>query len=71
METVQVLNKIYEDLEFLKNKVNLIEQEITVIRNIEPEVREEYIEKLKKIEKEKGRVFDNKEDFLNFLKNEL
>ena len=56
MENI-TLETIHKDLEFLKNKVNLIEQEISIISDIEPEVRPEYLEKLNKIKKEKGIPF--------------
>ena len=58
METV-TLETIHKDLELLKNKIDLIEQEISIISDIEPEVRPEYLEKLKKIKKEKGISFKN------------
>ena len=58
MQTV-TLETIHKDLEFLKNKVSLIEQEISIISDIEPEVRSEYIEKLNKIKREKGIPFKN------------
>lgn len=53
------LETIHKDLEFLKNKVNLIEKEISIISDMEPGVRSEYIEKLNKIKKEKGISFKN------------
>ncbi len=45
----------------LKNKVEAITLVVTVYKNehIEPELRPEYIEKLKKLEKEKGIPFRN------------
>lgn len=58
MET-KILNKIHEDLEYVKRKVNLIEQEISVISDIDPEVRLEYLKRLNKIKKEKGIPFKN------------
>ncbi len=65
------LEQIQEDLGYIKQKITAMEEEISLLKTIEPEVREEYIEKLKRIEKQKGRVFHTKEEFLNFLKNEL
>ncbi len=69
-ETV-TLQDIHNDLEFLKEKVTHIEQEIDMLKDINPEVREEYFQKLKVIEKTKGKTFDNKEDFLEYLENEI
>ena len=69
-ETV-TLTDIHNDLEFLKQKVTDIEQELSTLRDINPEVREEYLQKLKEIEKTKGKTFDNKEDFLEYLENEI
>ena len=39
--------------------------------NLEPELRPGYLKKLERIKKEKGEVFNKKEDFLNYLENEL
>ncbi len=69
-ETV-TLGDIHNDLEFLKKKVLMIEQEIITLRDIEPEVQDDYLKKLKRIEMTKGKTFDNKEEFLRYLENEL
>ncbi len=65
------LEQIEEDLVSIKQKITAIEEEIGILKNTEPEVREEYIEKLKKIEKGKFHKFNTKEEFLNFLENEV
>ena len=73
META-TLELIHDDLEFLKVKVISIEQDIKDIKEeVEPEVREEYLQRLKELEKEKGqgRRFESKEEFLRFLDNEI
>ncbi|MBI2656227.1 hypothetical protein HYX03_00630, partial [Candidatus Woesearchaeota archaeon] len=49
-----------------------IEAEVKEIKDeIGLEVRPEYVEKLKKIQSQKGRSFDSKEKFLSYLKNEI
>lgn len=65
------LKQIYEDLAFVKQKVINIDEELDDLSTDFHELRPEYIKKLKKIGKEKGKVFDNKEAFLDFLKNEV
>ncbi len=65
------LKNIHDDLAFLKRKMSWIERELVAIRDIDPEVRPEYLRKLAKIEAQKGKVFGKKDDFLNFLENEL
>lgn len=68
-----MLQQIHEDLEFLKTKVVAIELDVKEIKEeVEPEVREEYLERLKQLEQEKGtgKRFNNKEDFLRFLNEE-
>ncbi len=71
MSEVITLNDIHNDLEFLKRKVLHIEQEVSVLKDVNPEVKEEYLEKLQAIEKTKGKTFDNKEGFLEYLENEI
>ncbi len=73
MEAV-ALEQIHEDLEFLKTKLVSIESDVKEIKEeVEPELREEYFQRLKELEKEKGtgRKFNNKEEFLRFLENEI
>ena len=61
META-TLELIHEDLEFLKVKVISIENELKEIKEeVEPEIKEEYLERLKAIEKEVGKTFSSKE----------
>ena len=71
MSEAVTLSDIHNDLEFLKQRVLFIEQEITTLRDINPEVQKEYLKKLKRIEMTKGKIFDNKEDFLRHLENEI
>jgi len=71
MEAVTLTN-IHDDLEFIKQKISVLERDIKVIKEeVELEVRPEYLQKLAKIEKKKGKLFTRKEDFLHFLEHEL
>lgn len=71
META-TLEHIHNDLEFIKQKISILEVDIKVIKEeVELEVRPEYLRKLAKIEKGKGKIFTRKEDFLHFLEHEL
>ena len=62
---------IANDLADVKKRVIGIESELFEISDDLHEVRPEYLEKLEKIQKEKGRTFESKEEFLKFLKNEV
>lgn len=63
---------LLELIKKMDNRLEIIELEVKEIRDeIGLEVRHEYIEKLKRIQKEKGKTFGNKDEFLNYLKNEL
>lgn len=66
--TDALLKKIADDLDFLKKKVTKIEEEINYMQ---PAVKKSYKEKLKKISEQKCVTFDNKEDFLNYIENEV
>ena len=68
MET-ELLNKIYEELDFIKKRVLVIDNEIEDISNALHIVRPEYIEKLKKIKRGKFHSFKTKEEFLRFIEN--
>jgi len=57
MTEAVTLERIHEDLEFLKNTVAEIKEDISELRDIGIEVRPEYLEKLKRIRKEKGVPF--------------
>lgn len=70
MEQIAI-QKIYEGLEFLKQKMIKIELDVEEINNDLHQVRPEYLKKLRKIKKGKFHGFDNKEDFLDFLDNEI
>ncbi len=63
METI-TLNKVYSLLDRMNQKLDAIEVELRELKEEkELEVRPEYIEKLKKISKEKGEVFNSIEEF--------
>ncbi|MBI4399130.1 hypothetical protein HY570_00120 [Candidatus Micrarchaeota archaeon] len=52
MEDINLLKRVAQDINFLKKKVNRIEEEVLDISNELHEVRPEYIKKLKKIKDE-------------------
>jgi len=70
MET-NVLIKIHKDLEFIKQKVVVIDNELEDISKDLHIVRPEYLKKLEKIQQGKFHSFDSKEKFLEFLDNEI
>jgi|TARA_B100001971_G_C17936767_1_gene405548 hypothetical protein len=67
----EALNKIHEDLDFIKQKVIVMDNELEDISNDLHKVRPEYLEKLKKIKKGKFHSFSTKKEFLDFLENEI
>ena len=67
----QLLKQIAKDISFLKEKIIDMDSELADLASDFHEVRPEYLEKIKSIEKQKGKVFDNKEEFLHFLQHEL
>jgi hypothetical protein len=60
MAETQLLEKIADDVSFLKDRTIRIEEELNEINNELHEVRPEYAEKLKRIDKEK---FLTREEF--------
>ena len=70
MET-NVLIKIHKDLEFIKQKVVVMDNELEDISKDLHIVRPGYLKKLEKIQKEKFHSFNSKEEFLEFLDNEI
>lgn len=66
-----ILKQIAKDMTFVKERVIDIESELADLASDFEEVRPEYLEKLKMIEQQSGKVFDSKEVFLKFLKHEL
>jgi uncharacterized protein YydD (DUF2326 family) len=60
MAETQLLEKIADDVSFLKDRIIHIEEELNEINNELHEVRPEYAEKLKRIDKEK---FLTREEF--------
>jgi len=72
MATGNVNQKMLELLTNMDSRLQKIESEVKEIKDeIGLEVKPEYVEKLKKIQSEKGRTFDNKEKFLSYLKNAI
>ena len=72
MAPVNVNQKLVDLLTSMNSKLEIIEAEVKEIKGeIGLEVRPEYIEKLKKIEKERGRTFASKDKLLSYLKNEI
>ena len=68
MET-EVLNRIIDSLEEVKQKISQIEG---YIEELNYELKPEYVSKIKKkLKDNKGRSFDTKERFLDFLNNKL
>ena len=71
MTTVTVNQKVLNLLDKMNHRLQKMELEVKEIKGeMGLEVRPEYIEKLKKIEKDTI-SFDNKEDFLDYLENEI
>jgi len=71
MVQVTVNQKMYDLMKKMDNRLQKIEVEVKEIRDeIGLEVRPEYLEKLEKIKKDTV-SFDKKEDFLNYLENEI
>ena len=66
-----VLFKIHKDLEFIKQKVIVMDNELEEISKDLHIVRPEYLEKLEKIQQEKFHSFDSKEKLIEFLDNEI
>lgn len=72
METANVNQKVLELLTNMDSRLQKIETEVKEIKDeIGLEVRPEYVEKLKNIQSERGKTFDNKEKFLSYLKNAI
>jgi len=72
MATANVNQKVLELLTNMDSRLQKIESEVKEIKDeIGLEVRPEYVEKLKRIQSEKGKTFDNKEKFLFYLKNAI
>ena len=71
MTETATFQHLYDDLLFLKERIFCLERDLQKVTEEEPEVREEYLKRLAKIEKEKGKIFQSKEKFLHFLEHEL
>ncbi|MBI2507401.1 hypothetical protein HYV89_00420 [Candidatus Woesearchaeota archaeon] len=67
----KVLLRIHEDLEFIKQKVIVMDNELEDISKDLHIVRPEYLKKLEKIQQGKFHSFDSKEKFIEFLDNEI
>jgi len=71
MTTVTVNQKVLNLLDKMSHRLQKIELEVKEIKGeMGLEVRPEYAKKLKRIEKDTI-SFDNKEDFLDYLENEI
>ena len=69
---MNVNQKVLQLLTNMDSRLQKIEYEVKEIKDeIGLEVRPEYVEKLRKIQNEKGKTFDNKEKFLSYLKNAI
>ena len=62
MESI-TLNKVYDLLNKVDNKLNEIKEEIVELKDIELDVKPEYIEKLEKISRQKGKVYHSIGEF--------
>ena len=72
MATINTSQKLFSIMSQINTKLERIEVDVREIKDeIGLEVRPEYVEKLKKIQSEKGKTFDNKEKFLSYLKNAI
>lgn len=63
----EILGRIYEDLDFIKKKVALIDEELGDISSDLHKVRPAYMKKLQRIKKGRFHRFDSKKEFLGFL----
>ncbi len=70
METT-TLQDLHQGLMALMQKVNKIEINVEEIHSDLHQVRPEYLEKLERIKQAKTHHFENKEEFLVFLENEI
>ena len=68
-ETVY-LKQISDDISFIKKKILELEEDVHEISADLHEVRPEYIEKLKRIEKEPSKRYKNLEEFEKSLKKD-
>ncbi|MFQ6118876.1 MAG: hypothetical protein ACE5KE_03200 [Methanosarcinales archaeon] len=65
--TEELINKRSQDIEFIKTHVMEIRNELGERKTEIYEVRPEYVEKIKSLEREKGRRFKNIEEFDAFF----
>jgi len=64
-ELVHMITQLDHRLERIEVGMQEIKEEIGL------EIRPEYLKKLKSIQKEKGKEFKTKEEFLSYVKHEL
>jgi len=69
-EAIQKSN-VQEQLSLLLEKVSKIELSVEEINDDLHQVKPSYLKKLEKIKRGKMHHFENKEDFLHFLENEI
>lgn len=71
VEEKNTMRAILEDVEILKGKVEgmegMLESLVEIYTDAFYEVKEEYLEKLEEIRKEKGKVFNSIEEFDNYF----
>lgn len=67
MASININQKLFSIMSQINTKLERIEVDVREIKDeIGLEVRPEYIEKLNNIQRQKGRAFDNKQEFLNY-----
>ena len=71
MTTEAIIQNLQKDITIIIEKISMIESSIEEISDDLHQVKPEYLAKLKKIEKKKGKTFSTKKDFLHYLKHEL
>lgn len=66
-----VIRQLQSDVSFLKQRVKTLEAEVSEIDNdVHREINPEFLERLDKIEKQKGIRFNNMKEFDEFMSRE-
>ena len=72
MTTVTITKKVLDLMKRIDTRLERIETEVKEIRDeIGLEVRPEYLKRLGAIDKEKARPFEDKDDFLDYVQDEI